>query len=234
MPTFGPYQFTSATDVGDNSHSWENVGNAVDSENITAASSFTESSAEDEFTDLDTNTLRLSGFTAPPAYATIDGVSVSIRIANAQTGAVWSVQCRRSSDGATSATKTHTNNTSGGTVITLGSPTDAWGNEFGVGDAPSEFDQIDIVCTDTADNYSTQDAYVYDAEISITYTLPNKMHYGSDNLPDTDADKIKYGSTSIKRIIFDGSIIWQDLNPQYKKQEQYGKRGKGRFVEVLL
>ena len=151
MPTFGPYQFTTATDVGDNTHTWENVDNAVDSENISTASSFTESSAEDEFTDLDTNTLRLSGFTPPPAYATIDGVSVSIRIANAQTGAVWAVQCRRSSDGATSATKTYTNNTSGGHTVTLGSPTDAWGNEFGVGDAPSEFDQIDIVCTDTAE-----------------------------------------------------------------------------------
>lgn len=228
MPTFGPYQFTTATDVGDNTHTWENVDNAVDNENIYDASSFTDSSAEDEFTDLDTNTLRLSGFTAPPAYATIDGVSLSIRIANAQTGAVWAVRCRRSSDGATSGNKTYTNNTSGGHIITLGSPTDDWGS------APSEFDQIDIVCTDTADNYYTQNAYVYDAEISITYTLPDKMYYGSDNLPDTAADKIKYGSTSIKRIIFDGSIIWKDLNPQYEKQEQYGKRGKGRFVEVLL
>ena len=213
MPTFGPYQFTTATDVGDNTHTWENPDNAVDSENITNASSFTESSAEDEYTDLDTNTLRLSGFTAPPAYATIDGVSVNIRIANAQTGAVWAVQCRRSSDGASSASKTYTNNTSGGHNITLGSPTDAWGNEFGTGDAPSQFDQIDIVCTDTADNYSTQDAKLYDAAISIAYTINTKMYYGSSALPHTDSDKIKYGSTSIKRIVFGGSIIWQDLNP---------------------
>ena len=213
MPTFGPYQFTSATDVGDNTHPWENPDNAVDSENISTASSFTDSSAEDEFTDLDTATLRLSGFTAAPSYVTIDGVALSIRIANAQTGAVWAVKCRRSSDGATSAAKTYTNNTSGGHTVTLGSPTDDW-SSGGSGAAPVGFDQIDIVCTDTADNYNTQDAKLYDAEISIAYTLPDKMYYGSDHLPDTAADKIKYGNNqSIKRIIFDGSIIWQDLNP---------------------
>ena len=212
MPNFGPYDFTTATDVGNNTHPWENPDNAVDSEDITDASSFTESSAEDEYTDLDTATLRLSGFTAAPSYVTIDGVTLSIRIANAQTGAVWAVQCRRSSDGATSAAKTHTNNTSGVTTITLGSPTDDW-SSGGSGAAPVGFDQIDIVCTDTADNYSTQDAKLYDASISIAYTINTKMYYGSSALPHTDSDKIKYGNTSIKRIVFGGSIIWQDLNP---------------------
>ena len=212
MPTFGPYEFTTATDVGDNTHSWENPDNAVDSEDITDASSFTESSAEDEFTALDTSTLRLSGFTAAPSYVTIDGVALNIRIANAQTGAVWSVRCRRSSDGAQSAAKTYTNNTSGVLTVTIGSATDDW-SSGGSNAAPVGFDQIDIVCTDSADNYNTQDAKLYDASISIAYTINTKMHYGSSALPHTDSNKIKYGNTSIKRIVFDGSIIWQDLNP---------------------
>ena len=221
MPTFGAYQFTEVTlddDSGD--HAWENIDNAVDSESISSASTFTDASAEDEFTNLDTQRLILSGFIPPHASATIDGVIVTIRLSNAQTGAVWSVQCRRSSDGASSAPKTHTNNSSGPTNVTFGSPTDDWSNDDGLSPVPLGFDGILITCSDVADNYDTQDAKLYDAEISIAYTPPNKHYYGTDSLPDTSAGKIVYGDATlggagslIKEIKFNNVTIWQDLNP---------------------
>ena len=216
MPTFGAYQFTEATrddDVGD--HAWQNIDNAVDSESISNATTFTDASAEDEFTNLDTERLILSGFIPPHENATIDGVIVTIRLSNAQAGATWSVQCRKS--GSTpdySEAKTHVNNSSGATNVTFGSPTDDWSGDGGINPVPNGFDQIAITCSDVADNYDTQDAKVYDAEIYIAYTPPAKHYYGTNPLPDASADNIIYGdATLIKTIKFNNVTIWQNLNP---------------------
>lgn len=222
MPTFGAYQFTEAVNDNEesNDHEWQNTGNAVDSESITNASTFTDASAEDEFTNLNTYALNLSGFIPPHASATIDGVIVTIRLSNAQAGATWTVRCRKSGGTPSySYPKTHVNNSSGPTNVTFGSPTDDWSND-GLGAVPLGFDGIAISCSDTADNYSTQDAKVYDAEISIAYTPPDKHYYGTHPLPDASAGNIVYGDAGlggggslIKEIKFNNVTIWQDLNP---------------------